>query len=143
MKFVKERDKVHILCEAKLEDGTVFYKNDEKNILEFVVGEGKFFPAVENAIRDMKEGETKTILLEPEDAYGPYNDGLVVNASKDSFRSDKNMGIGSKVKIKTPSGKMILGIIIEVNDGTFTVDFNHPLAGKRIMFTVTIVTVVE
>lgn len=141
MNFVKERDKVHILCEAKLEDGTVFYKNDEKNILEFVVGEGRFFPAVENAIKDMKEGETKTVTLEPEDAYGPHNDGLVVNASKDSFRSDKDIDIGSKVKINTPSGKIILGIIIEVNDGIFTVDFNHPLAGKRIMFTVTVVSV--
>ena len=143
MNFVKERDKVHILCEAKLEDGTVFYKNDEKNILEFVVGEGRFFPAVENAIRDMKEGETKAVTLEPEDAYGPYNDSLVVDAPKDSFRSDTDIGIGSGVKANTPSGKTIHGTIIEVNDGTFTVDFNHPLAGKRIVFTVTVVSVVE
>ena len=143
MNFVKERDKVHILCEAKLEDGTVFYKNDEKNILEFVVGEGRFFPAVENAIKDMKEGETKTVTLEPEDAYGPHNDGLVVNAPKDRFRSDRDIDIGSRVKIDTLSGKTIHGTIIEVKGETFTVDFNHPLAGKRIMFTVTVVSVVK
>jgi FKBP-type peptidyl-prolyl cis-trans isomerase 2 len=141
MKDVKKGDKVHILCEAKLEDGTVCYKNDEKNPLEFTIGEGKFFPAIENKMKDMKEGETKKVTLEPKEAFGQHNDDLVVEAPKDNFRSEGTLDIGSRVKLETPSGQTVHGTIIEVKDKMFIVDFNHPLAGKKVLFSITIVSV--
>lgn len=143
MEIVREGDKVHILCGAKLEDGTVCYKNEKEKPLGFVVGEGKFFPAIENEMKGMKEGESKTMTLEPKDAFGKHKEDLVVEASKNDFRSDAKMDIGLRVEVNTPSGKTLHGTIIEIKDETLTLDFNHPLAGKKILFTVTVISVVE
>ena len=143
MKVVKERDKVQILYEAKLEDGTLCYKNEKGNPLEFVVGEGTIFPAIETVLKDMKQGETKTVTLEPEEAFGPYLDGLVIELPKDNLQSDTTLDIGSKIKAKTSSGKTVKGTIIELKDEMYTIDLNHPLAGRKIVFTVTVVSVVK
>ncbi len=143
MNSVKEGDKVNILCEAKLEDGTVCYKNKEENPLEFVVGEGKFFPAVEDSMKGMKKGESKTITLEPKDAFGDHKEDLVFIAPKDKFSSEAKIDIGAKVKVKMDSGQTVQGTITEKNNGTYTVDFNHPLAGKKAVFTITVSSIEE
>ena len=141
MEDVKEGDKVNIFCEAKLEDGTVCYKNKEENPLVFVVGEGKFFPAVEDSMKGMKKGESKTITLKPKDAFGEHKEDLVFIAPKDKFSSEAKIDIGSKVKVNTPTGQTVRGTITEINNGTCTIDFNHPLAGKKVVFTVTVVSI--
>jgi FKBP-type peptidyl-prolyl cis-trans isomerase 2 len=141
MNNVKEGDKVSILCEAKLEDGTTFYKNNEENLLAFIVGEGKFFPGVEDSIKGMKKGESKTISLKPKDAFGEYKDDLVFVAPKDKFTSESKIDIGSKVKTTTDSGQTVEGTITEKNNETYTVDYNHPLAGKKVVFYITVVSI--
>ena len=141
MKNVKKGDKVHILCEAKLEDGKVCYKNDEKNLLVFVVGQDKFFPAIENEMKGMKKGETKTMTLEPKEAFGQHKNDLVVEAPKDEFSSDSTLNVGSKVRLETKSGEPVHGTILEIKDDVFTIDFNHPLAGRNVIFSVTLVSV--
>jgi len=143
MKGIEKGDKVHILYEAKLEDGTVCYKNDEEKPLEFIVGEGKFFSAIENEMKGMKERESKTMTLEPKDAFGLHKDDLVVEASKNDFRSDAKIDMGLRVEVNTPSGKALHGTIIEIKDETLTLDFNHPLSGKKMVFTVTVISVVK
>jgi len=141
MKVIEDGDKVSITCEIRLEDGRVYFKNDKKNPIELVVGEGDFFPAVENELINMKEGETKEILLEPKDAFGPRMEELIVDVSKDVFPPNANIREGSRVKIGTPSGKIIYGTVIGVKENSFTIDLNHPLAGKRLIFVVTIVSI--
>jgi peptidylprolyl isomerase/FKBP-type peptidyl-prolyl cis-trans isomerase SlpA len=143
MKNVKNGDKVHILCEAKLEDGTVCYQNDEESLLVFVVGQGKFFPAIENEMKGMKKGEKKTMTLGPKEAFGEHKQDLVVEAPKDEFRSDRTFKVGSRVKLETKSGEPVHGRILEIKDDVFTIDFNHPLAGRNVIFSVTIVSLEE
>ena len=143
MKVVKDGDKVNILCEVKLENGDLCFKNEEENYIEIVVGEGKFFPVVENELKDMNEGETKTILLEPKDAFGPYINDLVLEVAKDVFRSDVELDVGSRVKIDAPSGKTYYGTVTKLTEETLTLDLNHPLAGKKIMITITVNSIEE
>ena len=59
MKSIKEGDKVQILCEAKLETGELCYKNDTENLIEIVVGEGKFFPVNRESITRYDRGRIK------------------------------------------------------------------------------------
>jgi FKBP-type peptidyl-prolyl cis-trans isomerase 2 len=141
MEIVKEGDKVQLVCELKLEDGTICYKNEQENPLVFIVGEGKFFPAIENELKDMKEGETKTVTLEPKDAFGIHDDGLVAEIPKKDLVTNANLNIGSMIKMKTASDKIIQGTVTETKDDTLTVDFNHPLAGRKVVFSVTVVSV--
>ena len=143
MRIVKDGDKVNISCEVKLENGDLCFKNKEENYIEIVVGEGKFFPVIENELKDMKEGATKTITLEPKDAFGPYINDLVLEVPKDVFRYDVELDIGSRVKIDAPSGKTYYGTVIKLTEKTLTLDLNHPLAGKKIMITVTVASIEE
>ena len=143
MRIVKDGDKVNISCEVKLENGDLCFKNEGENYIEIVVGEGKFFPVVENELKDMKEGETKTITLESKDAFGPYINDLVLETPKDVFRYDVELDIGSRVKIDAPSGKTYYGTVTKLTEETLTLDLNHPLAGKKIMITVTVASIEE
>lgn len=143
MKVVKEEDRVSISCEIKLENGDLCFKNEEENYIEVVVGEGKFFPLIENELKEMEEGGTKTITLEPKDAFGPYINDLVMEVPKDVFRSDVDLDVGSKVKIDAPSGKTYYGTVTKLTEETLTLDLNHPLAGKKIMITVTVASIEE
>lgn len=143
MRTVKEGDTVHIVCEARSEDGELCYKNEKENPLELVVGEGKFFPVIENELKDMKVGEVKTVTLEPEDAFGPHLDDLVIEVPKEALRSDVELKVGSRIKINAPSGKIFYGTVTGIKEETLTIDLNHPLAGKKIVFTITVISIEE
>lgn len=143
MKSIKEGDKVQILCEAKLENGELCYKNDKDNLIELVVGKGKFFPVLEKALQDMKEGDSKVVTLEAEDAFGPHMDDLVIKVPKTVFKPEVKLEIGSRVKIDAPTGKSFVGTIVAMDDQTFTLDLNHLLAGKRLVVTVTVISIAE
>jgi len=143
MKSVKQGDKVQILCEAKLETGEVCYKNDQNNLIEVVVGEGKFFPGIEKALQEMKEGESKLVTLEAEDAFGPHMDELVIKVPKSVFKPEVTLEIGSRIRIDAPTGKSFVGTIVAMDDQTFTLDLNHQLAGKRLVVNVTVVSIAE
>ncbi len=141
MKVVKNGDRVKILCEAKLENGEIYYTWGEDNPLEIVIGEGTFFPAAEEKMKNMKEGETKTITLEPDEAFGPYMEELVMEVPREAFRPDAKLEKGGRIRINTPSGKVFYGTIAKVNDHTVLLDLNHPLAGKKIILTITVISI--
>jgi peptidylprolyl isomerase len=143
MKIVEEGDKVNISFEAKLENGEQCISNDKENTIELVVGEGKFFPKIETELLKMKEGETKEMTLEPDDAFGPHHDELVMDAPKNAFRSDVDLTVGMRMKIDTPSGKVFYGTITGVTDEAITLDLNHPFAGKKIIFTIKVITITK
>jgi FKBP-type peptidyl-prolyl cis-trans isomerase 2 len=138
MENVKEGDKVKLICKLKLEDGTTYFKNEEDKPLVVTVGEGKLFPIIENKIKDMKEGETKTVNLKPNDAYGTYNNDLVAEIPKKDIGNNPDLKIGSKIQMKTTDNRIVHGMVTELKDDTLTVDFNHPLAGKNIVFIITV-----
>jgi len=138
MDTVKEGDKVQLICEGKLEDGRTFFKNNKKNPLVFTVGEGKFFPVVENKLKDIKQGETKTVTLEPSEGFGIHNDELVVEISKKDLNIEDKLDIGSYIKIKTDPEKTITGTVKKIDDDKIIVDFNHPLVDKKIIFSLTV-----
>lgn len=143
MKVIKEGDTVQIICVAKLENGELCYKNDKDNLIELIVGEGKFFPAIEKALQEMQEGDSKVVTLEAEDAFGPHMDDLVIKVPKTVFKPEVKLEIGSRIKIDAPTGKSFVGTIVVMDDQTFTLDLNHQLAGKRLVVTVTVISIAE
>jgi len=143
MKNIKQGDTVQLLCEAKLESGELCYTNDAQNPIELVVGDGKFFPNIEDALPEMGEGETKVITLEAEDAFGPHIDDLVIKVPKSVFKTEVTLDIGSRIKIDTPTGKAFIGTIITMDDLTITLDMNHLLAGKRLVVKVTVLSITK
>jgi peptidylprolyl isomerase len=143
MKNIKEGDTVQIVCEAKLETGELCYKNDAENPLQIMVGEGNFFPVIEKALEEMTEGESKVLTLEPEDAFGPHVDDLIIKVPRSVFKQEVTLDVGSRIKIDAPTGKSFIGTIIAMDEQTITLDLNHLLAGKRIVVKVTVISVAE
>jgi peptidylprolyl isomerase len=141
MRSIKVGDKIQITCEAKLESGELCYKNDPDNLIELTVGEEKFFPAIEKALEEMGEGQTKTITLEAAQAFGPRIPELVIKVPRTVFENDCEIEIGSRVKIDAPTGKSFVATVIEMDDQTFTLDLNHLLAGKRLIVTFTVIAI--
>jgi FKBP-type peptidyl-prolyl cis-trans isomerase 2 len=142
MTVIKEGVKVSILFEVKSETGEIVLKTEEEQPLEIVVGDGDIPKSVENTLMDMKEGETKTIALEPAEAFGPKIDELIIDLPKEGFDSIVELEVGSKVSINSPEGKKLMGTVLEVKEEKISVDFNHPLAGRSLTFTVTVVSIV-
>ena len=143
MKVVKDGSKISITCEAKLEDGAVCFQNSQDDPLEFIVGEGKFFLPIENRLKDMKEGETKTITLEPDEMFGPHLAELVMEVPKNVFKPEADITVGSRIKIDAPSGKVFYGTVTDVKDEAIVLDLNHPLAGRKILWVITIISIFE
>lgn len=141
MKDITDGDTVQLICEAKLESGELCYSNDAQNPLVLVVGEGKFFPVVEDALQHMTEGETKVVTLEPEDAFGPHIDDLIIKVPKTVFKTDVTLEIGARIKIDVPTGKSFIGTILAMDDLTLTLDMNHLLAGKRLIMKITVLSI--
>ena len=143
MKAIKEGDTVQIVCEAKLENGELCYKNDTQNPIEIIIGEGKFFPVIEKALEEMAEGQSKEITLEAEDAFGPHIDDLVIKVPKSVFKPGVTVEVGSRIKIDAPTGKSFVGTIIAMDEETFTLDMNHLLAGKRLIVKVDVLAITQ
>ena len=141
MVVIKEGVKVNILLEAKLETGEIVLKTGEEQPFEVIVGDGNIPKSIEEILIGMKVGETKTVELESNEAFGQKRDDLIMDLPKEGFESKAELEVDSKVLMKSPEGKTFTGTILEVNDENLSVDFNHPLAGKNLLFAVTVVSI--
>jgi len=141
MTIVKEGQKVCISFEAKLETGEVVLKTEDEKPLEIVPGAGTIPASIEKAVIDMKEGDTKTITLEPQEAFGQKMDELIIEVPSESFGENKPAEIGSKVQMNSPEGKQFVGVVLAINDEKIKIDFNHPLAGQKLIFSITVISI--
>jgi len=142
MDQVKDGDRVKIHYKVKTEDGDVFETTEHRPPFDFTVGEGQVMPAIENGVAGMNVGETKTITLQPEEAFGPRHEELVVKVDKDMFPSDITPEIGLKLQIKQPQGDPMVVLITGLDDSSVTLDANHPLAGYRLLLDIELVEIV-
>jgi len=141
MDVIKEGDKVSILFEAKLESGETILKTENEKALSLTVGSGEIPITIEKALIDMKIGDSKTITLEPSEAFGPRINELIIELPKEGFGDNSCLDMGSVVVLNSPQGKKFRGTILKVEEENVTVDFNHPLAGRTLIFSVTVVSI--
>jgi len=122
---------------GKLPDGTIFDSSEGRQPLEFKVGSGQVIPGFDQAIEGMEVNEEKQFLLTSEEAYGPVRDDLKKDFPRDML-GDKEVEEGQELWFKTPQGP-VPGKILNLETDSFTVDFNHPLAGRDLEFSVKLV----
>jgi FKBP-type peptidyl-prolyl cis-trans isomerase 2 len=124
-----------------LNDGSVFNESAEDKPLVFLVGEGSVIPAFEQAVLGMKPGDTKTEKIPAEHAFGPYQKELVMEVERKFFPPSVKPELGQRVQIPRESGKNMSVTITEVSDEKVTLDANHPLAGKDLIFEIKLVEI--
>ncbi|WP_367116332.1 peptidylprolyl isomerase [Methanothermococcus sp.] len=136
---------------GKFENGTVFdtsiksvaikngiyNPNREYKPLNFTVGKGQLIKGFENAVIGMHVGENKTVTIPPEEAYGVRNDKLIIPLPIEAFKNANITPIvGKYIYVKGTPAK-----IIKVNDTNVVLDFNPPLAGKSLIFTIKVISI--
>ena len=125
---------VNVHYKGTLMDGTEFDNSRVRgHTLNFKVGSGQMIRGFENALVGMSVGETKTVTLTPDAAYGPRHPEAVQEVPKSAFGDDFEFHIGGTVQGNGPRGPF-LAKILSVDGDTVSLDMNHPLAGETINF---------
>jgi peptidylprolyl isomerase len=127
-------DTVKINFTGKLEDGSVFGSTTNQEPLEFKLGEGQILPGVEKGIEGMNVGESKTIKVPPEQAYGQHRKELVEEVGRDQFPKDIEPKVGQRFNVPQSNGQTTVVRVVNVSESMVTLDANHPLAGKDLTF---------
>lgn len=136
-------DTVKVHYAGKLVDGTVFDSSVERGPLEFTIGSGQLIARFEEAVIGMKPGESKTITISAEEAYGPRHEELVFEIDPSQISDDVQLEVGSVVNFYSPLIGGMKAVVIAVSESTVTVDANHPLAGEDLVFDIELIEIVE
>ena len=142
MQRVKEGDTVVISYIGRLEDGTVFDSTEDRNPLEFTVGEGELIPGLEQGILGMTPGESKTIIIPMELGYGPHLKERVCELDKRRISQGFQPEVGQQLQLYRADGLPVMGTVIGESETSFTMDYNHPLAGKTLIFETRVLEIV-
>jgi FKBP-type peptidyl-prolyl cis-trans isomerase 2 len=142
MKVAKNADKVKIHYTKKVKRGEILDSSKDSQPLEIRIG-SNLVPLFENAIKGMRVGERKEVLVPPEEAHGERRKDLIVKVKKDRFPKNIEATVGYKVKMQNPNGNDIEATITNVKGDTITLDANHPLAGRALIFEIELIEVME
>lgn len=136
---VQITDTILASYEAALDSGEVIEQVPETKPITVNIGSGRILKAVEAAMLGMEPGDSKTVRILPEDAYGTYYKGLVQEIPRQNFsdKIDPKPGMILSLAVeKDGVQQQVPATVIAVTNQTVTVDYNHPLAGKAITYTV-------
>jgi FKBP-type peptidyl-prolyl cis-trans isomerase SlpA len=125
-----------------LEDGTVAESTFEDEPLTFTMGDGTLVGGLELGLYGLKAGATQRLVLEPEQAFGLHDPAKLHQLPRVEFSTELELEPGVIIGFDTPSGEELSGTIISLADEMVEVDFNHPLAGRIVVFEVEIISVV-
>jgi len=105
--------------------------------LEFITDMGQIMPGLEKELVNLNEGDKTDVLVQPVDAYGEYNDEAVTTLPKEQF-ADVELVVGMSLYGTGEGGETVQVTVKEVSEDEVTIDYNHPMAGKTLMFSVTV-----
>jgi len=141
MSIAKVGDTVKIHYTGKLEDGTIFDSSADRDPLEFKIGGGQVIKGFDAGVTGMTKDEKKTINIPVDEAYGQPRKEMIVNVPKTQFPDDIKPEKGLKLQMQQPGGQMIVATITDVLEDEVTLDANHALAGKPLVFDLELVEI--
>ncbi|MCU0575677.1 MAG: peptidylprolyl isomerase [Desulfobacterota bacterium] len=143
MQPAKRGDKVRVNYTGRSEDGQVFESSVGLVPFMFTIGADEVITGFENAVIGMVPGERKTFVVEPEDGYGMYDEGLVIEIPRESLPGDIDPHVGMDFEVEDDDGNVIPAVVIEIMEQTVIIDANAPLAGKRVIYEVELLEIVR
>jgi FkbM family methyltransferase len=128
---IAPRFKLSFVC--KFENGTLYDSSVGKEPLIFTLGDGQILPSLEQTIMIMKPGDSKTIYVTSDKGFGQRNEHLVQVISRNELPADLTITVGQQLEIQKVNGTEFV-TIIDISESTVTLDANHPLSGKNLIF---------
>ena len=123
-----------------LEDKKVLDTNVGGKPLNFTQGSHQIIPGLETALKGMKVGESKQVTVAPEQGYGPINPQAIQEVPIEKIPKEAQK-VGAQLRGKDAQGRMVQARVSEVKEQVVLLDYNHPLAGKKLFFDVKILDI--
>ncbi|HKJ34022.1 MAG TPA: peptidylprolyl isomerase [Balneolales bacterium] len=142
MSKVSQGDTVKVHYTGKLEDDSVFDSSLDREPLQFTLGKGQLIPGFEDAVVGMEPGEQKSVKIPVDKAYGPHRDDMLVKVKKEEFPNDVDPEVGQQLQVSQSNGQAFNVIVTDIEDEEVTLDANHPLAGKDLVFDIELIDIV-
>lgn len=148
MAIIKEDSKAKVHYTGKFSDGEIFDSSKavegyeqftDRAPLDIELGKGMLIPGFEKALQGMSEGETKTVTITSEDAYGPIREDYYQEVERQFV--PEGVKEGDMLQTENEQKQVMQVTVKEVKDNTVILDANHPLAGKDLTFDLEVVTV--
>jgi len=137
---VKEGHNVKVHYVGTFGDGEEFDSSYSRGqTLDFKVGASNMIKGFNDAVLNMKKGQKKKVILQPEIAYGQYQEIAIRETPKAAFPKDFDFVVGHMVRGTSPNGMPVMAKIVSLNENTVVLDHNHPLAGKDLTFEIELV----
>ncbi len=125
----------------RLDDGTEVESSRNGEPVEFEIGDGALIQGLERALFGLKAGDKQTLRISPAEGYGERDPAHVHTLKREVFDADINLEPGLVMGFELPDGEYLHGTVQSFDVSEVQVDFNHPLAGRDIIFEVDILSV--
>lgn len=122
------------------DDGAVIDSADTQNPLAYLHGHSQLIPGMENALAGREVGDSFSIVLPPEEAYGVYDENLAGAVPRSAFQGVDEVEVGMQFQMEFPGGLRVV-TVSAVDDQHVMVDGNHPLAGDALHFDIEVVSI--
>ena len=140
MSKVNSNSTVTVHYTGRLEDGSIFDSSlqEGREPLKATLGQGQLIPGFESGLVDMTIGDKKTIEIESSDAYGDYREEMISFVPKSQI--PEGVSVGDTLQGFSPMGPITVRVV-EINEEEVKIDANHPLAGKKLIFDLEVVSI--
>ena len=134
MVVAKKGDTVKVHYTGRLENGEIFDSSTDGKPLNFIVGHREVIKGFDEAVEGMMVGEEKTVSIGPDKAYGKPNQDLIQTVKRTEMPEGLEYSVGNQIEITREDGSLFFVMVKEITDKEVSLDANHPLAGKRLVF---------
>ncbi len=138
----QQGDTVRVNYTGKSEDGSVFESSVGVMPLKFTIGSGEVVSGFENAVIGMLPGEKKTVVVEPEEGFGLYDEDLVFEVLNEELPEGVAPHIGMDFEMVDEEGYELSAVVIDISEDSVTIDANAPLAGKTVIYDIELIEIV-
>lgn len=141
MSIASKGNTVKVHYKGTLKDGTVFDSSENREPLEFVVGDGRMIKGFDAAVDGMSLGEDKTVTIPSAEAYGEKREDMMLDVPLDQVPPEIKPEVGMDLSIQNQMGQPTPVKVVHVDEQKITLDANHPLAGEDLIFDIKLVEI--
>lgn len=119
-------------------DGELVDASEENKPIEFLQGYQNIVPGLEKELYGMAVGDSREIVVAPHEGYGEFDPQAIIQVPRSEFPQNIDLHEGIELELQQPDGQVLHATIADLNPDSVKLDFNHPLAGKELIFRVTV-----
>lgn len=141
MAVASKGDAVKVHYTGRLEDGTVFDSSANREPLQFILGDGNMIKGFDAAVHGMQIGEAKSVTIPCIEAYGEKNEDMMLDIPMEQVPPHIKPEVGMELSLQNQAGQPVPVKVTYVDEVKIILDANHPLAGKDLIFDITLVEI--